>query len=170
MKILKYFFYALLVVFILFLGTGFLFPETEYEAKINVQADPQACWEVFTDSTRMAEWVSNFESIKPLETSDEMVGNTYLITVTEGGETYEMTELILAYEPGIKFSMELESDVLMNIIDYEFSLEGTATQITASNRVKGKGVLMKAIIPFMRSLFQSQLQKDLSKLKAIIEG
>ena len=169
MKILKYFFYILLVIFLLFMANGILNSEQEYEAEILVNETPEKCWEVFTNSGKKADWVSNFKSIETISETSDMVVSKYLMKVIDAGQEYEMIETVTAYEPVVYYSFERENDVLINNIDYSFEAAGAGTRIKTSNILVGKGVLMQSIFPFMKGLFITQIETELSKLKEIIE-
>lgn len=169
MKLFKYFFYALLIVFVLFLGTGLIFPEVEYEAEVIVDATPQKCWDVFTDTTKMAGWVQNFESIQTIQQTPDQIGSKYLLRVIDGGQQYEMAETVISYDPMKNYSFELENDVLINTISYNFEPLQEGTRIYTTNKIHGKDILMRSIFPFMKSMFLHQTEVDLNKLKNLIE-
>jgi len=169
MKILKYFFYALLVVFIIFIANGILNSKQEYEAEVLVNETPEKCWDTFRDPGKKVHWVSNFQSIKTISETPDMIGSKYLMIVIDAGQEYEMTETVTAYEPAVYFSFERESDVLINNIDYSFEVSGDGTLIKTTNTLVGKDVLMKSIFPFMKAMFTSQIETELIKLKEIIE-
>jgi hypothetical protein len=169
MKILKYFFYSLLVIFLLFVANGILNSEQEFEAEILVNETPEKCWEVFRDAGKKVDWVSNFQSIQTISETSDMVGSKYLIKVIDTGQEYEMTEMVTAYEPAVYYSIERENDVLINHIDYSFEVAGEGTRIKTTNTLAGKDVLMKSIFPFMKGMFISQIETELTKLKEIIE-
>jgi uncharacterized protein YndB with AHSA1/START domain len=170
MKILKYFFYTLLIIFLLFLANGFFASELNYEAEILVDAPPKKCWNVFTDTTKMAEWVLNFKSIETISETPNKVGSKYLMVVFDAGQEYEMTETVTEYNPGEYYSYELENDVLINNIDYSFEAIDGSTRIITTNKLIGKGLLMKSIFPFMKGMFTRQAEGDLINLKQLIEN
>jgi len=169
MKILKYFFYSLLVIFLLFIANGILNSEQEYEAEILVNETPEKCWEAFTDPSKKADWVSNFKSVETISETSDVVGSKYLVKVIDAGQEYEMTETVTAFEPEVYYSLERENDVLINNIDYSFESTGEGTRIRTTNTLVGKDVLMKSIFPFMKGMFTSQIETELIKLKEIIE-
>lgn len=169
MKILRYFFYVLLIVFILFLGTGLFVPTLNYEAEVSVNKPVATCWKIFTDTTKMGEWVHNFKSIEVLNETSDKVGSRYLLTVEDGGEEYQMTETVLSYDPEKYYAFQIENDVLINHVEFTFESKAGNTKIVTTNKLKGKDILMKAIFPFMKGMFTREAKGDLERLKTLIE-
>lgn len=170
MKILKYFFYTLLVLFLLFVANGLLNSEIEYGAEILVDETREKCWEVFTDPCKRTAWRSNITFMEAVIESPDIIGNKYLVRIIDAGQEYEMTETVTVYEPVSHYAFERESEVLVNNIEFTFEVAGEdATKITTKNTLEGKDVLMKSIFPFMKGLFIRQIESELMELKNVIE-
>ena len=144
-------------------------PEIEYEAEVTVNESPAKSWKVFTDTTKMSDWVLNFKSIETIKETPEKVGSKYLLTVVDDGEEYEMTETVTSYITEKYYSLLLENDMLINNVDYSFEALGDKTRIITTHKLKGKDILMKAIFPLMKGMFIDQASEDLEKLKGLIE-
>jgi len=169
MKILKYFFYALLIVLALFLSTGLLVSSQDYSVEVVVARSPKECWKTFTDSTRLDKWILNFHSIKILEKSGSVVEDKYMLTVMQDGTKYLLTELITGYEEESYFAMQIENDLLVNDVKYTFEPQAGGTIIVSTNHLKGKDIFSKSIFVFMKGMFVSQAKADLYNLKTLIE-
>lgn len=169
MKVLKYFFYVLLILFLLFIANGLFNSELKYSAEILVDESPERCWEVFMDQDKKIAWVSNFKSIETIIETPDVVGSKYLIRVIDAGQEYELTETVTAYNPVVYYAIDRENDLLINNIEYTFEDTGPATRIITTNSLAGKDILMKSIFPFMKGLFRNQIESELSKLKELIE-
>lgn len=64
MKIIRYFFYFLIFIILIFLSIGFINPSLEYDAEVLVEEPVDKCWSVFVDTTRFEEWLTNFSPLR----------------------------------------------------------------------------------------------------------
>lgn len=167
MKILRFFFYGLLGVFVVFVLIGVVKPTITYESEVTIGAGVHKSWSVFTDSTRMDEWAPAFQSIAAVEGTDG--AERYELTVRENGTTYSMIETVVERKEQEKYVFDLENDVMVNRVSYTFEDMDGKTHLVASESLRGKGILMKPIFVFMQGMFQDTQQQTLNDLKAAIE-
>jgi uncharacterized protein YndB with AHSA1/START domain len=171
MKILRYFSYAILALFIVFVLIGQLFGKVVYTSEVIVNQPITKTWNVFTDTSKMDKWVPGLISIELANGENGQVGARYKMLVLDGGTEYEMYEKVMESEPEKKYVFELENDVRINIVSYEFSeISPGVTKLTEKQQLHGKDFLMKPIFVFMKGYLHSQAMESLNKFKETAES
>ena len=158
----------MVVIVLLFFGTGILFPSYEYDSSIEVNAPVEKCWSTFHDVRKMNQWLNGFESLT-LKSGDSLtVGAVYEIVVTEDDNRMVMTEKITELNAPRKVSYLLDNDVLRS--EFSFSFDGTApTKITSHYKVAGNNLAWKSILFLSKSYMTTSAADQLSLLKKVIE-
>ena len=168
MKALKYFSYLILLLFVVFVLIGQFFGNLVYTSKITINQPVEKCWNVLVDREQMENWVKNFRSIELLNEAPST--KQYKLVVVDGGEEYEIVETFLRSVPHESYAIEWENDVSINNIEYHFFGNSNGTIIEVTEKLQGKGLLMKPIFVFMKGYLQSETQFSLEQLKAFIES
>ena len=169
MKILRFFFYILLGLFLVFLLVGIVKPTISYESEVTIGADIHKSWSVFTDSSRIAEWVPGVQSITAIEKSPDGA-DRFEIVVVDNGTTYRMIETVVERIEQEKYVFDIESDVLIQRVEFDFSPNGEETLVRASESLEGKGLLMKPIFVFMQGMLHDVQEETLNNLKLTVES
>lgn len=169
MKALKYFSYFILILFILFVITGFIFEEVKYSSQVTINQPVDNVWQTITDDSQLEHWLQNFKSIETIEGSNEVPGSKFKLTVIDGGEEYILIKTIKSVKKNEYYAVDYENEVLTNTLEYFFEETREGTKIIAKEQISGKGILMKSIFVFMKGMFKSESQKSLDRLKILVE-
>ncbi len=170
MKILKIVLGIILSLFTLFLLAGVFSKKVTYESEFTVQKPIEEAWAVFTDETKLGDWMDGLKSYELLEGEKNAPGSKYRIVVVQRGETMEMTETILTFKVNEQFVNTIDNDVLtsQNTMDFIADSENS-TRILSKTDAYGKGILYRSIFFFMKSYFVKENEKMNSNLKKLIE-
>ena len=162
-------------IFIVLLFAGFFLigvfsPTVTYKSEVLVNEPLDTSWAVFTDSTRLGEWLDGYKGQKQLSGKPNEEGSKYEMTFIQNGETIHVTEEITTFREGEKFYFTLEADVLTSEVQVDFSEEEGRTRIKAKSVVKGKNPIFRSMFALMKGTFDEQDQTSYENLKAAIEG
>ena len=174
MKFLKYFFFLILALTILFIAVGLLKPTVNYGHEVLVNKPIKESWGVHQDDTTFPLWLKGFKSIEHLSGEKNAVGSKYKIVINpgEGQPDFTMVETIKSIKEFDHFTLHMDSDMM----DFEqttyFSEENGKTRIRTESKAKGKGLLMRSMFALMdifTDSFVKQEAENIENLKKVIE-
>ena len=170
MKYLKYIvaFIALLLIF--FIGRGLLTPSISYDSEILVEKSNEEAWAVMNDDSKIHEWLIGITEIKHISGKKGEVGAVTQYTFSANGEESIIVETITSITPNEQITMDFVMKDVMNMTyKLDFIEKDGMTVIKSSTTNKGEGIIMRSMIPFMKSSMQTQEDENMSNLKKLIE-
>lgn len=170
MKVLKYIVIAVLALFATFFMVGMLNPTFDYSSSIEVKAPVEKSWQVFMDESRLVDWIEGFESITPINETEDLVGSTYQIVFNQNDESITMIETVTDYEVNSKYALLVENEDIATQSVVYFERNEDKTIIRSVNTVNPKGLMNQSVFYLFKSVFQNHSDKNYENLKRIIEN
>ena len=152
-----------------FLALGFVFPSITYQTKVEINKPVDGAWTYFTDEKNMKDWLPGFKSIKSLNGKTNEVGAKHEVVFVDGQEELIFTQTMTAFKPNETFSFKLESEMFENDVTVSFTETNGKTTLVQSEKVVGRSILWRSMLPLMRFYFSGAAQTTLDKLKDNIE-
>tara|TARA_R110002073_G_scaffold72537_1_gene177482 strand:- start:475967 stop:476491 length:525 start_codon:yes stop_codon:yes gene_type:complete len=169
-KFLKITIGILLLLLVVFLLTGLLVKETNYEVSTTVNKPLNEVFAAFNNSKELQKWIPAVKSIEPVEEKTGMVGSTYkMIVIDANGNDFEMIETITAFEVNKRIGLAFDAQGMLKTDDITFLADGNSTVITNKASCKGTSFLLKCTFPFLKSMFKKSDQESLNGFKKYIE-
>lgn len=159
----------ILLLFILFILIGIFIPEVKFSSKVEVNKPVSLAWKIFTDDSKMADWLPGFKSAEHISGEDNVPGSVYKMVFEEKGRVFEMMETIMAVEENKEFSFDLDHKLMSSKNSVLFESQGDKTIIQGLTNTKGKGIIMRGLFPFMLGSMKKSNQKTYDNLKKLIE-
>ena len=174
MRFLKYFFYLIAGLFIIFLAMGFVHPTINYGHEITVNKPLKEAWMVQQDETKLGQWLAGFKSIELISGEAGKVGSKYKVVVKPSPEEpdFEMIETIVSLKDFDHIGLSFDSDMMVFDQTTTFSENNGQTTIKTDSSVKGKGIIMRSMFAAMEIFggsFKAQEVKNIEALKKVIE-
>lgn len=169
-KFLKYFFIVLIILVVVFFLLGVFKPEQEYTFSINVNSPVDKTFAVFNDTTRMREWMPNFQKIENISGSANQTGSKWRIVFHDHGKEIEMTETVTAFENNKLFAFDIENDFIVSHNDIHFDESANQTQITVHAKYKGGNMFSRSLFVLMNSSVKKMQAENFLMLKKIVEN
>ncbi|MFG0315972.1 MAG: SRPBCC family protein [Planctomycetota bacterium JB042] len=161
---------GLIAVFLVgFLGLGLASESIEYRNEIVIDRPPEEVWAVFSDPDRAKSWMTGLERIENLSGEHLQVGSRWKLVFLEGGEEIEVLETVTAVEPNRRFAFDLDAEPMLGHTEVRFEPEGEGTRLVATNEMRAKGLIWRAVFRLSRTMFQARSQEQYALLKARIE-
>ncbi|NNC84675.1 MAG: hypothetical protein HKN75_01260 [Bacteroidia bacterium] len=157
-------------MFAVFILVGVFIPKVNFSSSIEVNKPIGECWNVFMDDSKLSEWLPGFKSTEHLSGENNAVGSTYNMIFEEKGKTFEMMETLTTVETNKQFSFNLDHKVMSSSNDVFFESNGNNTIIKGATSTKGKGLIMRAMFPFLKKSMQKNNQLAYANLKKLIEA
>ena len=98
MKILKYFLVLLVIIAIVFFGSGLLTPSVTYESEISVSKSAKEAWSVLSDESKVKDWIEGYKRSELINGTQNTVGATSNVYVDSQGQEMMMSKYILTSE------------------------------------------------------------------------
>lgn len=169
MKFLKYLigFIVLLILFVV--GRGMLTPSISYESEITVEKSAKEAWAVMNDESKITQWLKGITDIKHISGEKGKVGGVTQYTFNDNGQESIIVETIKSITPNKQINMDFVMEGVMNM-DYtlDFTESNGKTTIKSSTTNKGEGIIMKSMMPFMKSSMKAQEDENMNNLKKLI--
>lgn len=169
MKVLKWIAGIVVLLIVIFILIGVFVPSFTYVSQINVNAPAEHAWAVFTDDSRMSEWMEGFKSMENISGNEFEVGSKWKLVIEQGGEEMEMVETVTGFKENELFAFRLENDVMFVDVDITFDEQDGKTEIKAANLVEGRNILWKSLFAMMKSTMASSSQGMYDNLAKMIE-
>jgi len=139
-------------------------------SSIQINRPVQEVWDFINDSKKMSEWQQGYTSTERLEGEPATKGARARHTYTERGRPFVMTETVLDSRPPYAIDIVLDHPTM----DYHIATrlrEDThgATRVQMDSEVKMKAFSFKVLKPLLKKPFQKRQDKDLERLKEIME-
>ncbi len=169
MKFLKYLigFIVLLILFVV--GRGMLTPSISYESEITVEKSAKEAWAVMNDESKITQWLKGITDMKHISGEKGKVGAVTQYTFNDNGQESIIVETIKSITPNKQINMDFVMEGVMNM-DYSlnFTEKDGKTTIKSSTNNKGEGIIMKSMMPFMKSSMKAQEDENMNNLKKLI--
>ena len=143
---------------------------TTVRTSIYIDRPPPVVAAVLLDPDKAILWTSDLERFEVLEGRPGLVGSRARLHYQEGGRRYVMEDELLEIEPDRRFLSRVSGEAIEAEVETFLEPDKGGTLLTIDWRGRGKPLLLKLLLPFMRRSVARQAQADLVKLKALVEA
>ncbi len=169
MKILKYFLGLMLAMILAFLAFGYIMPVADFQVDETIELPVEPVFSYVINISRWPEWQDGLEEVKLLSGDSLRVGSQYQLVVNDGKYQVELSLTVLGIRPHRMIRYRLEGDRLVGDVEMNFQDSGHATVVRWEGEFRGKGIIWRSVVPFMRRALTRQAQQDLEMLKHKLE-
>ncbi len=174
MKILKYLFFLIIGLLLIFLAIGFTNPSVQYGHEVTANKSVEEAWAVTQDESKYAQWLEGFKSMELISGEKYKAGSKYKVIVNpgEGQPEFEMTETLISVKEFEHIEMDFDSEMMDFHQIMSFSENNGKTTVKTDSKVMGKSLPMRAMFAIMEmfgNAFQTQEAKNIEALKKVIE-
>ena len=174
MRILKYAFFTILALALVFFAFGLFKPSISYGHEITVDKPVKEAWAVTKDVSKYDQWLEGFKSIELIEGEQDKPGSKYKVVVDpgEGQAAFEMIQTLVAIKEFEQAQMHFDSEFMEMDQTYTHSESDGKTTITTEATVRPKGLMLRSLFAIMETFtgsFSAQEKKNIEALKRVIE-
>ena len=170
MKYLKYFLYLVIAAGLFFFAKGFFTPSVYHESEIIVDKSAKEAWAVMSDEANLPKWIEGYKRNELVSGTANTVGAISKIYIEEGGKEMVMEEKITAVTPNELMAMRFSMDFMDMDYVMTFKENDGKTIINTKTTTFGNGIFAKSMVSFMTSAMKTQEDKNLAKLKELINN
>ena len=170
MKTVKIVITFLIILTVLFFGTGLIIKESSYTSKIIINESLEKTFSTFTDLSAKTQWNPEYNAIEVIELKPGITGSIYNIKVLHNNQTTIIREKVLAYVKNEKITLFIDKDGVVERDDYTFSSDGSQTVINLSSSYQAKSYLLSCVLPFYKFKFKKIDEVFLNNFKRFLEN
>ena len=170
MKTVKIVITLLIILTVLFFGTGLIIKESSYTSKIIINESLEKTFSTFTDLSAKTQWNPEYNAIEVIELKPGITGSIYNIKVLHNNQTTIIREKVLAYVKNEKITLFIDKDGVVERDDYTFSSDGSQTVINLSSSYQAKSYLLSCVLPFYKFKFKKIDEVFLNNFKRFLEN
>ena len=170
MKTVKIIITLLIILTVLFFGTGLIIKESSYTSKIIINESLEKTFSTFTDLSAKTQWNPEYNAIEVVELKPGITGSIYNIKVLHNNQTTIIREKVLAYVKNEKITLFIDKDGVVERDDYTFSSDGSQTVINLSSSYQAKSYLLSCVLPFYKFKFKKIDEVFLNNFKRFLEN
>ena len=140
-------------------------------ARIQIDASPQAVFDLIADNTRRGEWAEGMETFDYTSDFDpnDAVGTTFTQRIREGGRVSEYHGEITAYDPPKAWGAKVVGGSYSMVVEYHLAPANGGTEVVNVVDVDSSSWFVR-VMGFLFSWFTRWLgRKQLRKLKELVE-
>ena len=141
-------------------------------ARIQIDASPQAVFDLIADNTRRGEWAEGMETFDYTSDFDpnDPVGTTFSQRIREGGRVTEYHGKITTYDPPKAWGSQVAGGSYSMVVEYHLTPASGGTLVVTVVDVESSSRIMR-IMGFLFGWFTKWLgRKQLRKLKELVEA
>ena len=170
MKTVKIIITLLIILTVLFFGTGLIIKESSYTSKIIINESLEKTFSTFTDLSAKTQWNPEYNAIEVIELKPGITGSIYNIKVLHNNQTTIIREKVLAYVKNEKITLFIDKDGVVERDDYTFSSDVSQTVINLSSSYQAKSYLLSCVLPFYKFKFKKIDEVFLNNFKRFLEN
>ena len=170
MKTVKIVITFLIILTVLFFGTGLIIKESSYTSRIIINEPLEKTFSTFTDLSAKTQWNPEYNAIEVVELKPGITGSIYNIKVLHNNQITIIREKVLAYVKNEKITLFIDKDGVVERDDYTFSSDGSQTVINLSSSYQAKSYLLSCVLPFYKFKFKKIDEVFLNNFKRFLEN
>lgn len=170
MKIFKYFFILLILLFSIFLSIGVFNPEINYDTQIILNSPVEQSFAIFNDIDIVNQMIPGYVSSELISGNLNETGSQYKLIVRINGKKYILNETITSLWKNQNVIYTIENNMLTFSTSMSFMPLDSATIIRCSNQLVGKNIFWKSVFPFFKPSFIEKSENAHKKLQMQVES
>ena len=142
---------------------------TSIRTSIFISRPPEAVARVILDPSLAVHWTSDLERFEVVAGKPGEPGSKARLHYLQNGRAYEMEDVLLEASPNRRYLSRVTGEALTAQVETTLSPSDGGTVVAIHWTGRGRPLLLRLLLPFMRRSIARQADTDLRKLKALVE-
>lgn len=169
MKAIKIILAVIIVLTLVFFGTGLVVKETQYTAEVEIDKPIKEVFNLFENKETLQKWMPEVKSIEPINETPQKLGSTYAVTLESEGQKIEMKQKIKAYVSNEKLTFQFNLPNMIKIDDFNFEAQGKKTKLIQKSSVRANSFMLACTFPWFKGRFKTLSQDYMNRFKELAE-
>jgi uncharacterized protein YndB with AHSA1/START domain len=170
MKTVKVIITILIVLSILFFGTGLVIKENKYSTEVTIDKSLSETFALFNQQDSISKWIPEVTKVEIIQEKPGFVGSEYRIIMDNQGQLMTMKEKVLAYVENKKLTFYFDAEGVLKTDDYSFTTDGKKTTIKLEVSFQAESYILSCLFPYFKGTFKGVDNKNLNSFKAFAEN
>lgn len=141
----------------------------KFEVSIDINKPPEIVDEALWNPANALYWTTDLEKIEVLKGKPREVGLTGLMHYNQKGKKHIMEDVLEYSDPCRKYRSRVSGPALTASVETTLESFDGKTKMTIIWDGKGKKIIVKLLLPFLRKKISKLAQKELETFKRLIE-
>tara|TARA_B100000780_G_scaffold104537_1_gene73122 strand:- start:866 stop:1378 length:513 start_codon:yes stop_codon:yes gene_type:complete len=169
MKTVKIIIIFLIILTLLFFGTGLVIKDSSYTSQITIHKPIEETFTMFTDIATLTLWNPEYSAVEVVDQKPGITGSRYDIKVLHNNQTIIIKEKVLAYVKNEKITLFIDRDGVVERDDYTFTSDRSHTVINLNSSYQAKSYILGCVLPYFKSKFKKIDEVSLNNFKNFAE-
>jgi uncharacterized membrane protein len=169
MKTVKFIVVLLVLLSIVFFGTGLVIKESNYSVEVSINKPLEETFQIFNNQELMTQWVPQITQVEAIKENPGMIGSEYRITMDNNGQAVTMKEKVLAFVENEKVTQYFDQEGVLKTNDYTFTADGNQTKIVLNATYQGESYILNCVFPYFKGTFKGLDETNLENFKQFAE-
>ncbi|MBN1267782.1 MAG: SRPBCC family protein [Anaerolineales bacterium] len=144
--------------------------KTRVSSSVYIDRSPEEVERIILDPSKTVLWTSDLEKFEVISGEPGFAGSRAKLHYLEGGRRYVMEDHLVEVDPGRRYLSHVSGAAIDASVETLLEPEGAGTVVRIHWTGRGKPLLLRLVLPFIRGNISRQAQKDLVKLKELVES
>lgn len=170
MKAVKIVLGIIVVLSVVFLGTGLVVKENTYATQIDINKPVELVFKKFNDMAAMKQWIPEIVKIDTLNFNPGITGSQFALYVDNKGQEVRMEEKVLAFVRNKKVTFFYDAEGMLKTATYTFTENKGTTRIELKAAYKSEdSYILSCFFPYFKGTVKGLDEQYLSNFKGYIE-
>ena len=169
MKTVKIIITFLIILTVLFFGTGLVVKDSSYTSQITIHKPLEETFTMFTDIASITLWNPEYTAVEVVDQKPGITGSRYDIKVLHNKQIIIIKEKVLAYVKNEKITLFIDRDGVMERDDYTFTSDRSHTVINLNSSYQAKSYILGCVLPYFKYKFKKIDEVSLNNFKNFAE-
>ena len=142
---------------------------TRFEIRVTIDRPADIVTEALNNAENFPYWQTDLVRFEVVEGGANQVGSIGRLHYSQKGRSYIMEDKLIYCEPGRKYISEVTGDALAAKVETTLRSLGNKTEMNLRWSGKGKSLLLKLSLPFLRAKIAKQAKEELETFKQLVE-
>ncbi len=138
--------------------------------RININAPPARIYRLLDDPNRRKQWLAGLVETRQTCGTPGQAGSTFVETFSDGRGTRDYQSEIIAAEFPRKFSTRQNMPTISVTSQWKLEPDGSTTRIQYDADMQPRGLLLKIMSFFTRTVVKRIMNRQLRQIKAMAES
>ena len=139
------------------------------ETTVEIAQPPEVIAEAFLDPDNAVYWTKDLERFEVITRKPDLVGSVAHLHYRQNDQTYIMEDVLKEYIPNEYFRSEVTGGGLKAQVETWLRAKNDSTEVTIRWSGSGNRLIMRLLLPFLRSAMRRQMGSELECFKTLVE-
>jgi len=140
-----------------------------FNTSVRIEGSVEEVFSHFSDLEKMKEWLKGLKDIETVDGEAGQAGSTMKLVFHERGRDIVLKESIEEVRSNESYIFTIDHQAIASRTAMSFIPSGDSTTVKSDVDMRGKKLIWKLLLPFMKASIRRHQEDDLLRLKRVVE-